>query len=934
MRQFRTLLVAALLGLGMGCKQAPDAETYMDFLYQYMPQPDQTDYPRHFFQHNVELALQAREEMPWGAAVPEREFRHFVLPVRVNNEHLDNAREVFYAELKPRVQHLDMQQAILEVNHWCHEKVTYRPSDARTSSPLATVRTAYGRCGEESTFLVAALRAVGIPARQVYTPRWAHTDDNHAWVEAWADGRWWFLGACEPEPVLNLGWFNESASRGMLMHTRVFGEYDGPEEVMSRSHYFTEINVTDTYAPTTRIDIEVVDGHDKPVADALVEFKLYNYAEFYTVAQKPTDARGRTFLTAGRGDMLVWVSKDGKFAFQKVTFDKPKTVTVKITDELPAGQGKAATGSNTRPDSLLATLSTLLSPLDLTPPKANASLPPVTPEQRAENERRKAREDSIRAAYEATMPVEAWRGNHEVLSQFLDEQRHSPLATKLLEVVSAKDLRDIGPDVLRDNMATATTSHPAIPDDIYHRYVLSPRVENEHLVPYKQFFRKELQRFVGQPANAFVSWALQYVSIDDSQNPQRLRMSPLSTYRERQTDRLSRDIFFVSAARSIGIPARINEINGKLQYWDGEWKDAPEMEEGKSKTEDGATVAAGSQAVTQADTVAQSSPVHLPASISLSFSPTRFNDNPKYYTHFTLSRIEEGRLHLLEYPEEATWKDTFADGEPLDPGQYLLVTGTRLANGGVLARATFFSIEPGQQATIPLILRESREDVQVIGSLNAEDIYQQMEEGRWKREDGAANATGNAQEMEEGRRKREDGATDAAHDEQRGKHRKSPDSQSSTPDPLSSTSLLATAGRGYYVLGIIAPGQEPTNHALRDIAACKDELEQWGRKIILLFESEDDARRFNFSEHKSLPNTVCWGIDKDGAILNELQPLLEITDNSIKMKDEATNESSPISHRSTLPVFVIADSFNRVVFIQQGYTIGLGEQLIQVKRKL
>ena len=119
-----------------------------------------------------------------------------------------------------------MKDAILEVNHWCHEKVTYRPTDGRTSSPLASVCTAYGRCGEESTFLVAALRSVGIPARQVYTPRWAHTDDNHAWVEAWADGKWYFLGACEPEPILNLGWFNESASRGMLMHTKVFGDYE------------------------------------------------------------------------------------------------------------------------------------------------------------------------------------------------------------------------------------------------------------------------------------------------------------------------------------------------------------------------------------------------------------------------------------------------------------------------------------------------------------------------------------------------------------------------------------------------------------------------------------------------------------------------------------------------------------------------------------
>ena len=140
-------------------------------------------------------------------------------------------------------------------------KSIYTPSDARTSSPLASVKTAYGRCGEESTFTVAALRSVGIPARQVYTPRWAHTDDNHAWVEAWVDGQWYFLGACEPEPVLNLGWFNAPASRGMLMHTKVFGKYQGPEEVMVQTPLYTEINIIGNYAETAKATIKVVDAN-------------------------------------------------------------------------------------------------------------------------------------------------------------------------------------------------------------------------------------------------------------------------------------------------------------------------------------------------------------------------------------------------------------------------------------------------------------------------------------------------------------------------------------------------------------------------------------------------------------------------------------------------------------------------------------------------
>ena len=264
----------------------------LSFLYQYMPLPDSVDYPRDYWERCVETTLRARHEMPWGARVPEREWRHFVLPVRVNNENLDDSRTVLYGQLRDRVRGLSMYDAVLEVNHWCHEHVTYQPSDARTSAPLATMASAIGRCGEESTFCVAALRAVGIPARQVYTPRWAHTDDNHAWVEAWVDGKWHFLGACEPEPVLDLGWFNEPAGRAMLVHTRVFGHYDGPEQVVRRTACYTEINVTSNYAEVSPLVARVTDATGHPVKGAQVSFRLYNYAELYPLAVCPADFCG------------------------------------------------------------------------------------------------------------------------------------------------------------------------------------------------------------------------------------------------------------------------------------------------------------------------------------------------------------------------------------------------------------------------------------------------------------------------------------------------------------------------------------------------------------------------------------------------------------------------------------------------------------------
>ena len=794
--------------------QGQTRDDYVNFLYQYMPLPDKTDYPLEFYQQNVSLSLTARAAMPWGEDVPEREFKHFVVPVRVNNENLDMSREVFYKALKPRVENLSMKDAILEVNHWCHEHVTYRPSDARTSSPLATLKTAYGRCGEQSTFTVAALRAVGIPARQVYTPRWAHTDDNHAWVEAWADGKWYFLGACEPEPVLNLGWFNESASRGMLMHTKAFGDYDGPEEVMSRTPCYTEINVIDNYAPTSELQVQVVDSKGNAVPDALVEFKLYNYAEFYTVAKKNTDQNGRTFLTAGKGDMLLWVTKQGKVAVQQVSFGKDQFVTVKL-DDTPL------------PDVM---------DFDIVPPPVSAALPPVTEAQRAENNRRMAYEDSIRQAYEATMPVEDWRGNHQVIKQFLAEAKNKNLAERLLDVLSKKDLRDVTLEVLKDNEVA-----PKEATLLYDKYVLSPRVENEWLTPYKAFFREKMA-FIKSPKQ-LEQWCNQNIRLDKDHNPQQLRMLPMSVYREKLTDELGRNIFFVSVARSLGMPARINEVNGKPQYYaDGKWFD-----------------------VFASSAVAQ----NPQAKITLDYKEAAHNDNPKYYIHFTLSKLDEGRLDLQTFPEEATWKDDFVKGQAMDTGEYVLTTGTRMASGKVLAHLQRIHLDKDQ--AVAFTLRESQEDVQVIGSLNAEDIY---------------------------------------HDKQLNTDK----------------SLLSTTGRGYYVLAIVAPNQEPTNHAMRDISVYKDEFEKWGRKMIFLFQNEDEAQRFNFAEFNQLPETVVWGTDVDGKIRQEVWEQMKFT-------SPIPEQSSPTRSLS-LPVFLVCDTFNRVVFCLQGYTINLGEQLLKVIRQL
>ena len=822
-----------------------DEQEALKFLYAYMPLADVTDYPTSFFADNVRMSFKARKEMPWGKNVPELLFRHFVVPIRVNNEALDNARSVFYNELKDRIKGMSMMDAIIEVNHWCHEKVTYQPSDARTSAPLATLKTATGRCGEESTFAVAALRAVGIPARQVYTPRWAHTDDNHAWVEAWADGKWYFLGACEPEPVLNLGWFNAPASRAMLMHTRAFGDYNGPEEVMLRTSNFTEINLTSNYAPVAPIDFYVKDSEGKPVENARVEFKIYNYAEFFTAVTKYTDANGHTSLSAGIGDLVVWASKDGKYTYQKVSFGKDKETIL----TLPEGA----------PTSSVGALETSAPPkctyLDIVPPKEDPQLPYVSDEMHKENQRRFALEDSIRKAYTATFPtmeeakrinergaeyIFKSRGNKQTIVDFIN--RHSDNEDRvmgILATLSDKDLRDITTEILEDSY-NATTDQ------------LSPRVEDELItIPFKQYFEKAFSK---KAADAFradpmklVEWIKKNIRLNPDKKALRIAQTPVGVMKSKITDERSRDIFFVDVARSLGIEAQKDAVTGKIQYKkNGEWQDVKfEVRSSKLKT--------------------QNSKLAL-GTIKLTYEPTKLLDNPKYYSHFTISRIENGTAQLLNFDEGqadmgngTTWSNTFKNGYKLDAGTYMLTTGTRLANGSVLASNRIFEIVKGQTTTLPLEIRQNTNEVTVIGSFNSESLV-----------------TKDGKEV----------------------------------------SLLSQTGRGYYVVGILGVGQEPTNHALHDIEKMKEAFEAWGRPVVLLFESEADAAKFNHDEFPGLPSTVQFALDKDGSVRKQIA-------REMKLMNE-----------KQMPMFIIADTFNRVVFVSQGYTIGLGEQMQGVFKKL
>jgi transglutaminase-like putative cysteine protease len=661
----------------------------LEFLFAYMPLSDLSDYNGDFYLSQVRAAFEARDFFEWGARIPEEIFRHFVLVCRVNNENLDSARIVFFNELKDRVKNLSMEKAALEVNHWCHEKVNYRATDGRTSSPLDLVRTSWGRCGEESTFTTTALRAVGIPARQCYTPRWVHTDDNHAWVEVWIDGKWHYLGACEPEPMLDAAWFTAPAKRAMMVHTNVFGKYTGKEEKNVNNPMYSTINLLSNYANVREAKVLITCAEGKPVAGAKVAFKVYNYAEYYSIVESVTDSEGKASIYTGLGDVLVWASKDGVFGYA-ISSPKNETVTVILNKK----EGDSFEDS-----------------YEIIPPPEQ-KVEGVSSDLAAENGQRLRFEDSIRKAYMDTFideqtakdfaaklnlsADETWKylnaaqGNWKNIKKFIEKHKDDKYLFPLLSSVSNKDLRDIPEHILTSHLQgfhkIGITA--GVPEDIIPQNLLSPRISREIVHPWRTFFQQEFDNSIAEHVRANISEIVNYVkgdiNVDDEQNYYNCPITPRGVYEMKIADKHSRNIFFVSLCRSAGIAARLNPATSRPQYYDGEWKNAEFDDDIKL--------------------------VYPQAKIT--FANAKGNlIKPQYGTHYSLARFQNGDFVTLDLREDVS-------STSVDEGYYRLMIGSRANDGSVTIYNRYFKVKENQSLNMEIKMPEVVRKVQVLGIID------------------------------------------------------------------------------------------------------------------------------------------------------------------------------------------------------------------------
>jgi hypothetical protein len=239
------LLTVLVLSVAASLDQA----SCLEYLRGNSPGCDLVPAYENLLEENVRLALLARDTIPWAASVPESLFLQYVLPVRVSQEPLVPWRSVFFGHVLPiALSSPDLETAALRIGAWCDSIVDYRPTQRRDQSPLVTWSSGIGRCEELTVFYMDALRSVGIPCRQAYTPWWTVCDNNHAWTEVWTSRGWKFGESAAPSDSLGSPpWFAENASRAGLVVAIV---QDSVPDALVRRGSASVLNVTPLYAPT------------------------------------------------------------------------------------------------------------------------------------------------------------------------------------------------------------------------------------------------------------------------------------------------------------------------------------------------------------------------------------------------------------------------------------------------------------------------------------------------------------------------------------------------------------------------------------------------------------------------------------------------------------------------------------------------------------
>lgn len=279
-----------------------------------------------------------QHDYPENGSLSVNEYLSYIAKLTVSDERIEFYRDKMgQKELyEIREKYPDMMDRVRALNLWSKKYLTFESTSGRDLSPLDILyKTNVGRCEESQIIFVAAARCIGIPARPAFTPWWAHIDNNHAWAEVLINGKWYYLGACEPEYDLNRSWFTDLIDKAVLVVSE--GAFPDPsEEVLIKGRYMSYINSTALYQTGEDRNRKITvhcKKNGKPVPEAIVQVMVYNWGSLRSLVGVRTDSLGSKTITTGQGALFLLADADSLFDLQFIPESTNDTMVVLNIDQ-------------------------------------------------------------------------------------------------------------------------------------------------------------------------------------------------------------------------------------------------------------------------------------------------------------------------------------------------------------------------------------------------------------------------------------------------------------------------------------------------------------------------------------------------------------------------------------------------------------------------
>lgn len=655
------------------------------WILAWLPTSDLASLDLTLLKENVSLACDTYRMSPWHDSLPRETWLHFVVPQRVSQEPLQPWRRVLSRQLAPVVApYPNMEEAALAVNRWCREQATYISTSGRDMGPLTTLKRGLGRCEEEMILTICALRSVGIPARTCSTPYWTFTDDNHAWVEVWADGHWYYAESCDDRRCLNDAWFSGPASRAGFVRSVGYGEFDPqPEPLYRQGEGATIINSTSVYTDPFHLQAQVA-GH--PTTPVYVN--VLNYGTIRAIARLD---KGKS-LELGPGSFALTAAapdESGDLLLKTITGQPGQELNVLLDVEDDRYDTRSspgfwltypAAGSRPRRQEILVSDQVerhhrLLIAAD----KAEREkLRTLTAEETAvldslPSDQRKMWDDILEKPCATFSPLVRLYNWYRTPAQ-------RQAVTWLLADADDKDLLELDEAAVRahvDLSLVGRMRYPGtMPDDVFRSGLLACRINREPGGDWRSSLPVVDWPADADPAAArdklLAGFGSQWEISEDTYfgNP----LPPDQTFRLGRGTLTDLKVAFVALCRRNGLPARYR--HGLVELWLGHWQKVDPL----PRTDDAPR------------------PEPPAGGAWLDLGLTRGGvlwTEAESYRHFMVSRPGPGHL-------DTPWWDPVLGLQPWDPGSYWFCATLRVPGGNAHGRLTRFTVEPGDTTVVRL----------------------------------------------------------------------------------------------------------------------------------------------------------------------------------------------------------------------------------------